>query len=221
MEWDLISLTSVRHLKFYVGCCGHAPYPDITYKFVLRRKPLFYTVNLVIPAMLIGIADHCFHFHVELLQPSSLRRLCTCLQSSTRYPTPQTFSSQFPFSILFSLTCCQPILSSFLWSVRMSRWLVYTRKGFKFQSSGKYLLFLMLEIFIVTIQSVAAVNFYRRQGIARLRCRASYFRTTPLPEFVRRLFIKTLPKFVFLKPFGEFDESMNEENDSTTSSYSG
>ncbi|PAV57647.1 hypothetical protein WR25_23289 [Diploscapter pachys] len=173
MEWDLISLTSVRHLKFYVGCCGHAPYPDITYKFVLRRKPLFYTVNLVIPAMLIAF-----------------------LAMSTLYVPPIEHKIAHSTNVFVAISIFYLVLIDLLPANSVVISLI-----------GKYLLFLMLEIFIVTIQSVAAVNFYRR--------------TTPLPELVRRLFIKTLPKFVFLKPFGKFDESMNEENDSTASNYSG
>lgn len=33
----------------YGTCCGMASYPDITFYLTMRRKPLFYTINLVIP----------------------------------------------------------------------------------------------------------------------------------------------------------------------------
>uniref|UniRef100_A0A915DND2 Uncharacterized protein n=1 Tax=Ditylenchus dipsaci TaxID=166011 RepID=A0A915DND2_9BILA len=55
LEWDLMGLTSKRHEQLYPGCCGQAFYIDITFEVALRRKPLFYTVNLVIPCMLIAI----------------------------------------------------------------------------------------------------------------------------------------------------------------------
>lgn len=40
---------SLRHEKFYT-CCDE-PYLDITFNITMRRKTLFYTVNLIIPCM--------------------------------------------------------------------------------------------------------------------------------------------------------------------------
>lgn len=34
--------------------CCHEIYPDITYFFIIRRLPLFYTINLIIPCLLIS-----------------------------------------------------------------------------------------------------------------------------------------------------------------------
>jgi hypothetical protein len=39
----------VRNVKFYT-CCEE-PYLDITFNITMRRKTLFYTVNLIIPCM--------------------------------------------------------------------------------------------------------------------------------------------------------------------------
>uniref|UniRef100_A0AAF5D1G1 Neurotransmitter-gated ion-channel ligand-binding domain-containing protein n=1 Tax=Strongyloides stercoralis TaxID=6248 RepID=A0AAF5D1G1_STRER len=55
LEWDLMELEAARHEQIYSGCCGQDMYIDITYNIRLRRKTLFYTVNLVIPCMLIAI----------------------------------------------------------------------------------------------------------------------------------------------------------------------
>ena len=38
-----------RNVKFYT-CCDE-PYLDITFNITMRRKTLFYTVNLIIPCM--------------------------------------------------------------------------------------------------------------------------------------------------------------------------
>ena len=38
-----------RNVKIYT-CCDE-PYLDITFNITMRRKPLFYTVNLIIPCM--------------------------------------------------------------------------------------------------------------------------------------------------------------------------
>uniref|UniRef100_T1JEQ2 Uncharacterized protein n=1 Tax=Strigamia maritima TaxID=126957 RepID=T1JEQ2_STRMM len=59
-EWDLIGMFVQRHDKYY-SCCIE-PYPDITYTIVLRRRPLFYVFNLVLPCVLItGIALMSFY----------------------------------------------------------------------------------------------------------------------------------------------------------------
>uniref|UniRef100_A0A183CGM3 Neur_chan_memb domain-containing protein n=1 Tax=Globodera pallida TaxID=36090 RepID=A0A183CGM3_GLOPA len=55
LEWDLMSVTSRRHEQLYPGCCGQDKYIDITFGLGLRRKTLFYAVNLVTPCMLIAI----------------------------------------------------------------------------------------------------------------------------------------------------------------------
>ncbi|XP_043224848.1 acetylcholine receptor subunit alpha-like [Amphibalanus amphitrite] len=49
VEWDILDVPAIRHEKFYT-CCNE-PYLDITFNITMRRKTLFYTVNLIIPCM--------------------------------------------------------------------------------------------------------------------------------------------------------------------------
>ncbi|KAL1428583.1 hypothetical protein MTO96_002945 [Rhipicephalus appendiculatus] len=49
VEWDIMAVPAMRREKFY-SCCEQ-PYPDITFNITLRRKTLFYTVNLIIPCV--------------------------------------------------------------------------------------------------------------------------------------------------------------------------
>lgn len=49
VEWDIIKVPAVRNEAFYI-CCEE-PYPDIVFNITLRRKTLFYTVNLIIPCV--------------------------------------------------------------------------------------------------------------------------------------------------------------------------
>jgi nicotinic acetylcholine receptor len=49
VEWDILRVPAVRNEKFYI-CCEE-PYPDIMFYITLRRKTLFYTVNLIIPCV--------------------------------------------------------------------------------------------------------------------------------------------------------------------------
>lgn len=49
VEWDILEVPAIRNEKFYT-CCNE-PYLDITFNITMRRKTLFYTVNLIIPCM--------------------------------------------------------------------------------------------------------------------------------------------------------------------------
>ncbi|KAG5344499.1 ACH1 protein, partial [Acromyrmex charruanus] len=49
VEWDILEIPAVRHERFYT-CCNE-PYLDITFYITMRRKTLFYTVNLIIPCL--------------------------------------------------------------------------------------------------------------------------------------------------------------------------
>ncbi|XP_023308454.2 acetylcholine receptor subunit alpha-like 2 [Lucilia cuprina] len=49
VEWDILGVPAERHEKYY-PCCAE-PYPDIFFNITLRRKTLFYTVNLIIPTV--------------------------------------------------------------------------------------------------------------------------------------------------------------------------
>nr|AAB51667.1 acetylcholine receptor alpha subunit precursor [Haemonchus contortus] len=51
VEWDIMSRVARRRSKNYPSCCPQSAYIDIMYYLELRRKPLFYTVNLVFPCV--------------------------------------------------------------------------------------------------------------------------------------------------------------------------
>ncbi|XP_052436624.1 neuronal acetylcholine receptor subunit alpha-2-like [Carassius gibelio] len=51
-EWAIVNAVGTYNTKKY-DCC-HEIYPDITYFFIIRRLPLFYTINLIIPCLLIS-----------------------------------------------------------------------------------------------------------------------------------------------------------------------
>lgn len=52
-EWSLIKLHSERTVRIY-SCCAE-PYPEVTYKIEIRRKPLFYVFNMILPCMIITL----------------------------------------------------------------------------------------------------------------------------------------------------------------------
>jgi nicotinic acetylcholine receptor len=49
VEWDIL-LVPVTYNEEYYDCCPE-PYPDLTFNITMRRKTLFYTVNLIIPCV--------------------------------------------------------------------------------------------------------------------------------------------------------------------------
>uniref|UniRef100_A0A8C3XP39 Cholinergic receptor nicotinic alpha 2 subunit n=2 Tax=Chelydra serpentina TaxID=8475 RepID=A0A8C3XP39_CHESE len=51
-EWAIVNAVGTYNTKKY-DCCTEI-YPDITYCFIIRRLPLFYTINLIIPCLLIS-----------------------------------------------------------------------------------------------------------------------------------------------------------------------
>lgn len=50
--WDVMTVPARRHEKKY-KCCVDI-FPDVTFKITIRRKTLFYTVNLMIPCVAIS-----------------------------------------------------------------------------------------------------------------------------------------------------------------------
>ncbi|KAM4034230.1 neuronal acetylcholine receptor subunit alpha-4 [Anomaloglossus baeobatrachus] len=51
-EWVIVDAVGNYNIKKY-ECCTEI-YSDITYSFIIRRLPLFYTINLIIPCLLIS-----------------------------------------------------------------------------------------------------------------------------------------------------------------------
>lgn len=50
-EWDLLAVPAKKYVKYY-PCCSE-PFPDIKFNITIRRKTLFYTVNLILPCVAI------------------------------------------------------------------------------------------------------------------------------------------------------------------------
>ncbi|XP_047214828.1 neuronal acetylcholine receptor subunit alpha-7-like isoform X1 [Girardinichthys multiradiatus] len=51
-EWDLMEVPGGRNEVFY-DCCAE-PYPDVTFVVTLRRRTLFYALNLLLPCVLLS-----------------------------------------------------------------------------------------------------------------------------------------------------------------------
>ncbi|KAL0962560.1 hypothetical protein UPYG_G00341720 [Umbra pygmaea] len=51
-EWDLVGVPGTRSEAFY-DCCKE-PYPDVTFVITIRRRTLYYALNLLIPCVLLS-----------------------------------------------------------------------------------------------------------------------------------------------------------------------
>lgn len=49
VEWDIMSVVAFEKMKKY-NCCPE-PYPNLFFNITMRRKTLFYMVNLIIPCL--------------------------------------------------------------------------------------------------------------------------------------------------------------------------
>ncbi|XP_030632499.1 neuronal acetylcholine receptor subunit alpha-4 [Chanos chanos] len=72
-EWALISAMGTYNIKKY-ECCPEV-YADITYSFIIKRLPLFYTINLIVPCLLIS----CLTVLVFYLPSDSGEKVTLCI----------------------------------------------------------------------------------------------------------------------------------------------
>ncbi|KAI8789411.1 neuronal acetylcholine receptor subunit alpha-10 [Biomphalaria glabrata] len=52
-EWEMIRFSAERTVRSF-SCCDE-PYPDITFYIVIKRRPLFYIFNMILPCILITL----------------------------------------------------------------------------------------------------------------------------------------------------------------------
>lgn len=154
VEWDIMSVPALRKVVTY-SCCD-TPYLDITFNLTMRRKTLFYTVNLIIPC--VGI--------------SSLSLLVFYL------PSVSGEKVAISVSIFLSLTFYFLVLIEIIPSTSTSLPLV-----------GVYLTFCLVMIALSVLVTIAVLNVHFRSPS-----------THKMSPWVRRVFIKTLPKILLMRP---------------------
>ncbi|XP_057303519.1 neuronal acetylcholine receptor subunit alpha-10-like [Hydractinia symbiolongicarpus] len=79
-EWTLVNMTASRNVVEYI-CCPE-PYIDITYTITIKRRSLFYLINLIIPLVLIS-ALACMTFLVPFESGERVSLSITVLLSMT------------------------------------------------------------------------------------------------------------------------------------------
>lgn len=104
VEWDIMAVPAHRRVRHY-SCCVE-PYPDITFNITLRRKTLFYTVNLIIPCVGIsGLSVLVFYLPSDSKEKVSL---CVSILLSL------TFFFLVLSEIIPSTSLAMPLLGKYL-----------------------------------------------------------------------------------------------------------
>lgn len=163
VEWDLTGVSARRNIEFY-PCCPE-PYLDITFYIILRRKPLFYGVNLICPCISIAI----------------LTVLVFYLPADSREKV------SLSISILIALT----VFLLLVFEISPPTSLVVPL-------IVKFLLFTMVLITFSTIGTIVVLNIYTRSP-----------ETHTISPWMRRVFIDTLPKLIFIKKHDRYPSKVS------------
>ncbi|CAI2311722.1 unnamed protein product [Caenorhabditis sp. 36 PRJEB53466] len=168
VEWDIMSRVAKRRAKNYPSCCPQSAYIDVTYYLQLRRKPLFYTVNLVFPCVGISFLT----ILVFYLPSDSGEKVTLCI------------------SILVALTIFFLLLTEIIPATSITLPLI-----------GKYLLFTMVMVTLSVVVTVVSLNLHFRTPTTHL-----------MPNWVKKVFLKWLPKLLFMRrPIDDYAEKFDEK----------
>ncbi|MGH0142222.1 UNVERIFIED_CONTAM: hypothetical protein FKN15_019862 [Acipenser sinensis] len=152
-EWEIIDAPGYKHDIKY-NCCEEI-YPDITYSFYIRRLPLFYTVNLIIPCLLISFLTVLVFY----LPSDCGEKVTLCI------------------SVLLSLTVFLLVITETIPSTSLVIPLI-----------GEYLLFTMIFVTLSIVITVFVLNVHYRTPM-----------THTMPEWVRSVFLRILPKMMLMR----------------------
>uniref|UniRef100_A0A670Z0P0 Acetylcholine receptor subunit alpha n=1 Tax=Pseudonaja textilis TaxID=8673 RepID=A0A670Z0P0_PSETE len=151
-EWAIIKAPGLKQDISY-NCCD-AIYPSITYSLYMRRLPLFYTINMIIPCLLISFLTVLVFY----LPSDCGEKITLCI------------------SVLLSLTVFLLVITETIPSTSLVIPLI-----------GEYLLFTMLFVTLSIVITVFVLNVHYRTP-----------RTHTMPEWVRVVFLKFLPRIMFM-----------------------
>ena len=192
VEWDILAVPAIRNVKFYT-CCDE-PYLDITFNITMRRKTLFYTVNLIIPCMGISFLTVLVFYlpsdsgEKVRLHKMEFRPIHVLSFSFSTYNnitiTHYIFQVSLSISILLSLTVFFLLLAEIIPPTSLVVPLL-----------GKFVLFTMiLDTFSICV-TVVVLNVHFRSP-----------QTHTMAPWVRRVFIHILPRLLVMRRPGNPDK---------------
>nr|XP_046229135.1 neuronal acetylcholine receptor subunit alpha-3 isoform X1 [Scatophagus argus] len=169
-EWVIIDAPGYKHDIKY-NCCEEI-YTDITYSLYIRRLPLFYTINMIIPCLLISFLTVLVFY----LPSDCGEKVTLCI------------------SVLLSLTVFLLVITETIPSTSLVIPLI-----------GEYLLFTMIFVTLSIVITVFVLNVHYRTP-----------KTHTMPCWVRTVFLKLLPKVMFMTRPERDPEQVTVTNDVQT-----
>lgn len=159
-EWDLMSCRAEWHSNIY-PCCED-PYIDVTVNVVIRRKTLYFMINLIIPCVCIAALTSSVFY----LPADSGEKVTLCI------------------SVLLSLTVFFLLLSDIIPPTSLVTPLM-----------GKYLMFVLIMVSMSIALTIVQLNIHFRSPT-----------THTMPEWMRVVFLKHVPKLLRMKRPGQEEE---------------
>jgi len=148
-----MAVKAQKYLKFY-PCCSE-PYPDIKFNITIRRKTLYYTINLILPCVVI----------------------CSVTVLLFYMPANSGEKITMGMTILTSLIIFLLLVAEINPSTSLATPLI-----------GKYLLFTMFLVTGSIVMTVFVLNIHLRSA-----------NTHVMSPFVKGLFLKVLPRLMFMQ----------------------
>ncbi|CAH0687682.1 unnamed protein product [Spodoptera exigua] len=201
VEWDILEVPATRNEEYY-PCCPE-PFSDITFKLTMRRKTLFYTVNLIIPcvgltfltvlvfylpsdsgekiSLCISILVSLTVFFLglaEIIPPTSLAiPLLGKYLLFTMILVSLSVWISLSISILVSLTVFFLLLAEIIPPTSLAIPLL-----------GKYLLFTMILVSLSVWMTVCVLNVHFRSPS-----------THTMSPWMKKLFLQLMPKLLMMR----------------------
>ncbi len=178
VEWDVMAVQAERNEKYYL-CCAE-PYPEIKFNITIRRKTLFYTINLIIPCIGISFLT-VFAFYLPSESGEKVRIRGSLVSVDWIRFFFNIFKIALSVSILLSLTVFFLLLSELIPPTSLVVPLIC-----------KYLLFTMIMVTLSILVSVIVLNVHFRTS-------KTYHLSSK--SWTRRIFMSILPRILFIKSY--------------------
>lgn len=170
--WDIIEVPA--YLNVYEGEGNQPTETDITFYIIIRRKTLFYTVNLILPTVLISfLCVLVFYLPAEAGEKVFIHNFIIICKNSDVIFLKVTLG----ISILLSLVVFLLLVSKILPPTSLVLPLI-----------AKYLLFTFIMNTVSILVTVVIINWNFRGP-----------RTHRMPMWIRTVFLHYLPAFLLMK----------------------
>lgn len=218
VEWEILKVPAVRNEKFY-SCCEE-PYPDIIFNITIRRKTLFYTVNLIIPCVGISMLSVLVFY----LPSDSGEKISLCISILLSLTVFFLLLVEIipPTSLTVPLLGKYLLFTMMLVTLSVCTTIAVLNVNFRWVNISS---FLLTYIFCVrrcqssSLSQRVALNYEKINIKSNYIRRLSFFSRSPVTHkmapWVQRIFIEFLPKLLCIQRPKKEDEPQEVEEQPT------